>query len=124
MKSKLFLSFFVAAMTLASISSQAQTPGAVAATPDSRGRVRSTTSKASQKNSQVIKQRSRTVNPTSGTTTTENQKYRQSSASNGTSVNNSNSTNYNSNNATNPTTGVGSPTGGQTGKTTARPPRE
>lgn len=34
--------------------------------------------------------------------------YQQSSAANGTAINNSNATNYNSNNATNPATGVGS----------------
>ncbi|MBC3787887.1 fasciclin domain-containing protein [Spirosoma utsteinense] len=54
--------------------------------------------------------RSKTARPNAGNTgaTSQDGQYRQSSAAQGTSVNNSNATNYNSNNVTNAATGVGS----------------
>jgi hypothetical protein len=123
MKSKQLLPFLIAAFTVVSVHSQAQTPGAVASTPRKGGSVNSATSKASNKNSQHTKHNAHKTTRTAGAT--EDQKYRQSSASNGTSINNSNATNHNSNNATNPATGVGSPTGGKTGSSaTAKTPRQ
>lgn len=54
--------------------------------------------------------RSKAARPDAGNTgaTSQEGQYRQSSAAQGTSVNNSNATNYNSNNVTNAPTGVGS----------------
>ena len=70
-------------------------------------------SKASRQQKRTMRQNRRMTNQNAskaGTTNTSVQdaKYRESSASDGTSINNSNTTNYNSNNVTNAPTGAGS----------------
>lgn len=63
--------------------------------------------KRSRANKKAMNQNSQR-NAGSAAATPQEGQYRQSSAANGTAINNSNSTNYNSNNATNAPTGVGS----------------
>lgn len=77
----------------------------VNSTKPSRAQRRAT--KRSRANQNTMNQDSQR-NAGSAAATPQEGQYRQSSAANGTAVNNSNSTNYNSNNATNAPTGVGS----------------
>lgn len=74
--------------------------------------------KGARKDSRMNKRANRSTNAAAG----EERKYRQSSSSDGTSINNSNSTNYNSNNVTNAPTGVGSAPD-TTRSSTTKPPR-
>ena len=117
MKIKLSLPLFALGIALAVPSSWAQTTptGAATSTTYPQGAITtdSTTGKMTRQQKRAMKRTNRTTNQNSnnsGTTNTSSQdaRYRQSSSSNGTAVNNSNSTNYNSNNATNAPTGVGS----------------
>ena len=122
MKNKQILSLLLTSVTFAGLQAQAQTTptGAATSTTYPAGAVvsdstpASKTSRSQQRATKRDRSRRNTTNQRSqrdaGGTQTSSQEgqYRQSSAANGTAVNNSNSTNYNSNNATNPPTGVGS----------------
>ena len=117
MKIKLFFPLLVTGLALTTISSWAQTTPTGTATsstiPQGAIATDSTTGKMTRQQKRAMKRTNRMTNQnsTNGATTntsTQDARYRQSSASNGTAVNNSNSTNYNSNNATNAPTGVGS----------------
>ncbi|GAB2566962.1 fasciclin domain-containing protein [Spirosoma areae] len=61
-----------------------------------------------RQNRKMTNQNSKANAGSTTNTSTQDARYRQSSSSNGTAINNSNSTNYNSNNATNAPTGAGS----------------
>ncbi len=117
MKIKLFFPLLVAGVALTTIGSWAQTTptGTATSTTYPQGAIAtdSTAGKMTRQQKRAMKRTNRMTNQNSsnsGTTnaSTQDARYRQSSASNGTAVNNSNSTNYNSNNATNAPTGVGS----------------
>ena len=76
--------------------------------------------KGSRKNNRMTKRNNRSANAARS----EEGKYRQSSTSDGTSINNSNTTNTNSNNVTTAPTGVGIASDTTSGKnTTRKPPR-
>ena len=78
----------------------------------------------SRKNGRMAKSGGRRAGRTTAKGKAEDSKYRQSSTSDGTAINNSNSTNYNSNNVTNAPTGVGSASGSGTGANpNPKPPR-
>ena len=87
------------------VSSSTRPQGAVA--PDSM-----TANESSRKQKRSMKRNRKTqranAQDTPANTSVQNARYRESSASDGTTVNNSNVTNYNSNNVTNAPTGVGS----------------
>ena len=71
----------------------------------------STPAKTSRAQKKAMKRTRNSMNQNANSTTntsTQDANYRQSSASDGTAINNSNTTNYNSNNVTNAPTGVGS----------------
>lgn len=112
------ISLFAIGIALAATPSRAQTTptGTISPTTYPQGAIApdSMSSKAaSRSQKKAMKQSRRLMNQnakTNGTTNTSPQdaRYRQSSASDGTTMNNSNLTNYNSNNATNAPTGVGS----------------
>ena len=108
------IGLFVAAAALMTIDSQAQTnpTGTVTSTTRPQGAVApdSMPVKMSRQQKRMMKKSRKQDKATTGTvsTTTEEARYRASSASDGTAINNSNTTNYNSNNVTNAPTGVGS----------------
>ena len=118
MKIKQSFGLLALGVALITTASQAQTTptGAATSTTYPQGAITpdSMSSKASSRGQKrAMKQNRRAMNAqmnANGTTNTSTQdaRYRQSSASDGTTNNNSNLTNYNSNNATNAPTGVGS----------------
>lgn len=118
MKIKLSLPLFALGIALTAPTSWAQTTPTGTATsstiPQGAIATDSTTGKMTRQQKRAMKRTKRMTNQNSNTnsgttnTSTQDARYRQSSASNGTAVNNSNSTNYNSNNATNAPTGAGS----------------
>ncbi|MBD2701831.1 hypothetical protein IC229_14360 [Spirosoma sp. BT702] len=121
MKIKETLGLFVVGVALGITSSWAQstpsTPTGVATSttypqgavaPDSMSeKVSRSQKKAMRENRRMMKQNAR-QNRTNTNTSVQDAEYKQSSASDGTSINNSNTTNYNSNNVTNAPTGAGS----------------
>ncbi|QMW03876.1 fasciclin domain-containing protein [Spirosoma foliorum] len=64
--------------------------------------------RAMRQSKKLMNQNAKAGNNGTTNTSVQDARYRESSASDGTTMNNSNLTNYNSNNATNPTSGVGS----------------
>lgn len=122
MKMKLTLSLLTLGLASIGVAGWAQTTptGAATSTTYPTGAVVSDSSKPSRSQQRTMKRNrankkatnQNSQRNTSGTNapagTPQEGQYRQSSAANGTAVNNSNSTNYNSNNATNGPTGVGS----------------
>lgn len=123
MKNKPLTSLLAAGFALISWAACAQsTPAGASTSPSSPQGAIVTDSlpaqKGARKNSRMNKRANRSTDAAVG----EEKKYRQSSSSNGTSINNSNSTNYNSNNATNAPTGVGSASD-TTKSSTTKPPR-
>ena len=113
MKIKQTIGLIIAGIALAGASGQAQTTptGTVTGTSVPQGAVApdSTTNPKATRSQKRAMKRNRKDRPNSATSTTrQDARYRQSSSSDGTSINNSNTTNYNSNNVTTAPTGVGS----------------
>ena len=118
MKNNQLILLLIAGLSMMSMHGQAQTVPTGAATsanypvgaivtdslPAPRSSRKNARTKRSRRNTN---QNTRRGTGDTGTTSQKGQ-YQQSSAANGTAINNSNATNYNSNNATNPATGVGS----------------
>lgn len=87
----------------------------------------STSGQTPRDQKRAMKQNRRNARRNAGTTTntsTQDARYRESSSSDGTSINNSNTTNYNSNNVTNAPTGAGSNPNTTTSPTTPKKPNE
>ncbi|GAB3998838.1 hypothetical protein GCM10028807_47580 [Spirosoma daeguense] len=118
MKIKQTISLLTIGIALATTSSWAQsTPTGVATSttyPQGAIATDSIPEKASRNQKKVMRENRRTMkqnvrsNRSSSNTSIQDAEYRESSASDGTSINNSNTTNYNSNNVTNAPTGAGS----------------
>jgi len=119
MKIKQTLTLAALGIALAATASWAQTTptGTINPTTYPQGAIAtdSMPAKASRSQKRTMKQNRKTMEQNarmnrSGTTNTSPQdaRYRESSASDGTAINNSNTTNYNSNNVTNAPTGAGS----------------
>ncbi|QDK81240.1 fasciclin domain-containing protein [Spirosoma sp. KCTC 42546] len=136
MKMNQFFGLFAIGIALATTATWAQTTptGTISPTTYPQGAIApdSMSSKAaSRSQKKAMKQSRRLLNQNAkatanGTTNTSPQdaRYRQSSTSDGTTMNNSNLTNYNSNNATNAPTGVGSnpnTAGSKTSQPTGQP---
>ncbi|GAB3959201.1 hypothetical protein GCM10028805_54870 [Spirosoma harenae] len=131
MKINGLLGLFATGIALASLTTYAQTTptGTVTSTTIPQGAIApdSTPAKpdrsqkrAMRQNRRQMNQNARTANGTTNTTPQDAQ-YRQSSASDGTTINNSNTTNYNSNNVTNAPTGAGSNPNTQNSTTPSMP---
>ena len=114
MRIKSTFSLLTLGLAIVTASGWAQTTptGAATSTTYPAGAVVSDSAKPSRSQQRAMKRsranRNSQRNAGSAAATSQEGQYRQSSAANGTAINNSNSTNYNSNNATNAPTGVGS----------------
>lgn len=123
MKNKQLIPLLIAGMVLVGWNAQAQSTSAgSSASTATQGAVvtdSQPTRQGSRKNNRMTKRNNRSANAPKS----EETKYRQSSSSDGTSINNSNTTNANSNNVTTAPTGVGSASDTTSGKNTTKPPR-
>ncbi|WP_420151351.1 hypothetical protein [Spirosoma sp.] len=115
MKLKHSFSLVALGMALATTSVLAQTTptGTATSTTYPQGAIApdSMPMKASREQKKAMRQNRKSNRKNTGSTTNtsvQDARYRESSASDGTSINNSNTTNYNSNNVTNAPTGAGS----------------
>ncbi|MFD2933474.1 fasciclin domain-containing protein [Spirosoma flavum] len=118
MKIKQPLSLFALGTALLATTSWAQTTptGTATSTTYPQGAIAtdSMPAKPSRDQKRAMKRSRKTTNQKAGNanattnTSTQDARYRRSSSSDGTAINNSNTTNYNSNNVTNAPTGVGS----------------
>jgi hypothetical protein len=118
MKIKPFIALLAVGIALTATTSRAQTTptgaatsttypqGAIAPDSMSAGKASRQQKRAMRPNKRMMNQNASKAGATN--TSVQDAKYRESSASDGTSINNSNTTNYNSNNVTNAPTGAGS----------------